>query len=62
MLATSWLVEPPARPPPALPFDPLVPTGEPVLKAVGLAVPGRLSTVDIEVGGGRACASSTAPS
>jgi len=52
MRATSWLAEPATRPALALSFSPAVGTGEPVLKAAGLAVPGRLSTVDVTVAGG----------
>jgi ATPase subunit of ABC transporter with duplicated ATPase domains len=52
MRATSWLAEPATRPPLALSFSPAVGTGEPVLKAAGLTVPGRLSTVDVMVAGG----------
>jgi len=52
MRATSWLAEPATRPALALSFSPAVGTGEPVLKAAGLAEPGRLSTVDVTVAGG----------
>jgi ATPase subunit of ABC transporter with duplicated ATPase domains len=52
MTATSWLAAPETRPPLALAFDPVVATGELVVKAVGLGVPDRLSTVDIELYGG----------
>ncbi len=52
MRATSWLVEPATRPPLALAFQASTGTGDPVLKAAGLAVPDRLSAVDIELAGG----------
>ncbi len=50
--AASWLAQPQTRPPLSLAFQPTIGTGEPVLKAAGLSVPGRLSTVDVELAGG----------
>jgi ATPase subunit of ABC transporter with duplicated ATPase domains len=52
MLATSWLAAPQTRPPLALAFAPAVGAGEPVVRAAGLSVPGRLRAVDFEVYGG----------
>jgi ATPase subunit of ABC transporter with duplicated ATPase domains len=52
MQATSWLAAPQTRPPLALAFTPTVGTGELVVKAAGLSVPGRLSDLDLEVYGG----------
>jgi ATPase subunit of ABC transporter with duplicated ATPase domains len=52
MRAASWLAEPATRPPLALTFSPSTGTGEPVVKAADLSVPGRLSTVDLTLTGG----------
>jgi ATPase subunit of ABC transporter with duplicated ATPase domains len=52
MQAASWLAAPATRPPLSLAFRPTIGTGEPVLKAAGLSVPGRLSAVDLELAGG----------
>jgi ATPase subunit of ABC transporter with duplicated ATPase domains len=52
MRATSWLAAPQTRPPLALAFTPTVGTGELVVKAAGLSVPGRLSDLNLEVYGG----------
>jgi ATPase subunit of ABC transporter with duplicated ATPase domains len=52
MLSTAWLAEPATRPVLTLPFTPVIPTGELVIKAAGLSVPGRLGPVDLEIRAG----------
>ncbi|GIH13177.1 ABC-F family ATP-binding cassette domain-containing protein [Rugosimonospora africana] len=52
MLAVSWLAEPQTRPPLALAFPDVAGCGEPVIKAAGVCVPGRLHPLDLDVRGG----------
>jgi ATPase subunit of ABC transporter with duplicated ATPase domains len=52
MLSTAWLAAPETRPALALEFPRARADGELVIKAAGLAVPGRLAPVDLEIRAG----------
>ena len=45
MLATRWLVRPETRPTMVVSFDAAVPAAEPVIKAAGVGLPGRLGPI-----------------